>query len=180
MARAGFLILLALPLLTAGDAGALPPGSSRAREAFALCQLAEQQSGDARVELLTRGLDLAEAAVDADARDALAHFALFCNLGRRVQSGGLGLTGPFAIYRALRALDVALELAPDDADVLAAKGVILLQLPPFLGGDETRGEQCLRRALSLDPNLGSARAYLADVLVRRGGFVVADPMDPIR
>jgi hypothetical protein len=118
---------------------------------------------------LTRGLEAAAAAVDADPHDALAHFALFCNLGRRAQTPGAGFTGPFAIYRALRALDTALELAPDDADVTVAKGVLLLQLPSLLGGDEARGEQCLRRALVLDPNHGPARGYLADVLARRGG-----------
>jgi hypothetical protein len=169
MARVRFLVpLLALPLLASGDAGALPPGSTRAERAFALCQLAEQQSGEARVELLTQGLELAEAAVDVDPRDALAHFALFCNLGRRAQTAGLGFAGAFAVYRALRALDTALELAPDDPDVIAAKGVLLVQLPSLLGGDEARGEQCLRRALSLDPNHGPARSYLADVVARRG------------
>ena len=168
MARAGYLVLLALPLLTAGDAGAVPPGSPRAQDAFALCQLAEQQSGEARVELLTRGLELAEAAVAADRQDALAQFALFCNLGRRVQTTGVGFAAALAVYRAERALDTALELAPADADVIAAKGVLLLQLPAVLGGDEQRGEQCLRRALSIDPNHGTARGYLDEVLARRG------------
>jgi hypothetical protein len=166
MARIRFLILLGLALLTAGDAGALPPGSPLAQEAFALCQLAEQQPDPDRVGLLTRGLALAEAAVDADRSDALAHFALFCNLGRRVQSSGFGVVGPFQVFRALRALDTALDLAPDDADVVAAKGILLLQLPPLLGGDEARAEQCLRRALSLDPTHGRARGYLADVVAR--------------
>jgi tetratricopeptide (TPR) repeat protein len=168
MARLRFFFLLALPLLAAGDVGALPPGSSRAREAYALCRLAEQTSADGRVELLTRGIELAEAALAADRNDALAHFALFCNLGRRVQSEGVTFGGALATYRALRAIDTALELAPDDPDVVAAKGVLLLQLPAVLGGDEERGEQCLRRALTIDPNHGSARGYLDEALARRG------------
>jgi hypothetical protein len=168
MARARFLFFLAFPLLAAGDVTAVPPGSSPAQESFVLCQLAEQTSGEARVELLTRGVELAEAAVAADRRDALAHFALFCNLGRRVQGDGVTFGRAVAVYRALRAIDTALELAPDDPDVIAAKGALLVQLPPLLGGDEVRGEQCLRRALSLDPNHGAARGYLAEVLAHRG------------
>jgi hypothetical protein len=168
MARVRFPFLLAFPLLAAGDVVAVPSGSTKAQDAFALCQLAEQLSGEARVELLTRGIELAEAAVAADRRDALAHFALFCNLGRRVQTAGASFAGAVAVYRALRAIDTALELASDDPDVIAAKGALLVQLPSVLGGDEARGEQCLRRALTLDPNHGPARGYLAEVLAHRG------------
>ena len=166
MRRIRTLVVLVLPLAMTGDAGALPLGSTRAQAAFALCQVADEQTVDARVGTLTRGLELAEAAVDADPRDALAQFALFCNAARRVQASGVGLGSSFAIVRAMHALDAAVDLAPDDADVMAAEGALLVELPRFLGGDETRGEQCLRRALELDPNQGAARAYLADVLGR--------------
>jgi hypothetical protein len=35
--------------------------------------------------VLTRGLDLAEEAVRADSQDAVAHFAVFCNLGKHLE-----------------------------------------------------------------------------------------------
>lgn len=167
MPRIRSLLVLVLPLAMTGDAGALPPGSARAQEAFALCQAAEDETGDARVGTLTRGVELAETAVDADPRDALAQFALFCNAARRMQASGVGLASSLALLRATRALDAAVDLAPDDADVMAAEGALLVELPRFLGGDEARGERCLRRALELDPNHGAARGYLADVLGRR-------------
>jgi hypothetical protein len=168
MPRIRSLVALVLPLAMVGDAGALPPGSARAQEAFALCQVAEEQTGDARVGTLTQGLELAQAAVDADPRDALAQFALFCNGARRVQAAGVGIATSLALFRAMHALDAAVDLAPDDADVMAAEGALLVELPRFLGGDEARGERYLRRALELDPSQGAARGYLANVLGRRG------------
>ncbi len=166
MPRIRCLSLVVLPLVIVGDAGALPPGSAGAQEAFALCQVAETETGDARVGTLTHGLELAEAAVDVDPHDALAQFALFCNEARRVQAAGVGIASSLELLRAMRALDAAVALAPDDADVLAAEGALLVELSRFLGGDEARGERCLRRALELDPNHGAARGYLADVVGR--------------
>jgi hypothetical protein len=46
--------------------------------------------------VLERGLDRAEEAVRADPQDAVAHFAVFCNLGKRLEmkrrGGGLFAT----------------------------------------------------------------------------------------
>ncbi len=157
--------IVALLAIAVVPAGAMPPGSPRAMDAFALCELAEKQGDDARVEFLTRGISLAQAAVDADERDALGQFALFCNLGRHIKAVGLNIAVPFETLRALRALDATLALAPDDPDVIAAKGAVLIELPWILGGDTARGEQWLRRALALDPQNVVARWYL----VRRLG-----------
>jgi cytochrome c-type biogenesis protein CcmH/NrfG len=147
---------------------ALGAGPSAAAQALALCQLAEQQTAEARDDFLTRGLALAESAVRADPGDGRAHFAVFCNLGRRVQAAGLSVFHLLEIVRALDELEAAVRLAPDDPDVAAAKGAVLANLPPLLGGDATAGEQWLRRALALDPHHREARAYLAAALSRRG------------
>ena len=127
-----------------------------------LCQRAETEPDDARVETLTRGLSLAEAAVAVNERDGLGHFALFCNLARRVREGGLRLGSPFEVVRALRALDRAVALAPTDPDVMTAKGALLIELPPFLGGDAEEGVTWLRRALAIAPDHAAARAWLRD------------------
>jgi hypothetical protein len=127
-----------------------------------LCQRAETESHDVRVETLTHGLAIAQAAVAADERDGLAQFALFCNLARRIRQGGLRLGSPFEVMRALRALDRAVALAPTDADVMTAKGALLIELPTFLGGDAEEGETWLRRALAIAPDHATARAYLRD------------------
>jgi tetratricopeptide (TPR) repeat protein len=159
---------MGLALASFDLAAAVPPGSAEGAESLALCRSAEIHSGAEADGLLTRGLALAERAIDADPRDALGHFALFCNLGRRVQATGLGFATPLAAFRAIRALDAALALAPDDADVVTAKGVLLLQLPRLLGGDHARGEEWLRRALALDPHHELARSYLAETLAEHG------------
>src|SRR5215470_4124991 len=55
-----------------------------------LCYEADLVSGEQRQRLLRRGLELAEAAVAADPDDASAHFAVFCNLGKQLQSHSAG------------------------------------------------------------------------------------------
>jgi hypothetical protein len=152
----------ALLLGLAAGADAFPAGSDRAREAFDLCQQADVEQVEAsRVRMLTRGLALAEAAVGENDGDALGHFALFCNLARRLRHDGLRLGSPFGVWRALRALDRAVALAPLDPDVMTARGALLIELPPLLGGDAEEGEAWLRRALAIAPDHATARAYLA-------------------
>jgi hypothetical protein len=139
-----------------------------ARRAMDLCDRAETQDRDARVETLTRGIALAEAAVAADEGDGLAQFALFCNLARRIRDAGIRLGSAFEVVRALRALDRAVALAPIDPDVMTAKGALLIELPPLLGGDADEGKAWLRRALAIAPDHATARAYLgSDAEVRR-------------
>src|SRR5262249_50640568 len=96
------------------------------------------------------------------------HFALFCNLGRSMQRGRLGIESWWTVRRLGREIDAALALAPDDPDVLVAKGAFLLQLPALLGGDPGAAEILLRRALALAPEHALARRYLGEALVARG------------
>jgi cytochrome c-type biogenesis protein CcmH/NrfG len=154
--------------LVGGTAGAVPAGHPAALEALALCRDAEHLAGAAQRASLERGLELARAAVAADDRDAAAHFATFCALGRLVQLRGLDLLHPFEALRALGELDAAVRLAPDDADVLAAKGATLMRLPRLLGGDPREGREWLRRALARDPQHCAASAYLAAAEAPRG------------
>lgn len=162
-ARAALPAVAAL-LFCASSALAYPNGSSTAREALALCQRANELSGDEREEVLARGIELAERAVAADAGDALAHFATVCNLGKQMESGGMGLGQLLKLRRLRRELDTTLEMAPDDPDALVAKGALLLRLPRLLGGDRVEAEKLLRRALAAEPHNGTARCYLAHAL----------------
>ena len=59
--------------------------------------------------------------------------------------------------RAQRDLERALELNPNHADALTAKGGLYRQLPWVLGGSLSVAETCLTRAIELDPDAVSAR-----------------------
>lgn len=173
MVRPATALVTILALGVATGARALPPGSVTAGEAFELCQRAERSAGDERTALLARGLELAREAVAADPSDARAHVALFCNRGRWVRDGGINLARLFEIVSVLRELDEAVALAPEDPDVLTAKGALLVSLPRLFGGDARAGESWLRRALTLDPHHDVARWFLADVLERHGAATEA-------
>jgi len=69
------------------------------------------------------------------------------------------------LRRAKATLEQALLLAPDDSDILAAKGEMLRQLPRILGGDSEKAERLFRRALEHDPNHLASRLFLAKLLV---------------
>ena len=139
------------------------PGSPRGLEALALCRLAaEQTDTTARIALLERGLAMAEEAVADDDADAAGHFAVFCNLGRRLQLHPLSVGNLFVIRRVRREIDRTLALTPDAPGVLTAKGTMLLDLPGLLGGDPAEGERLLRRALEVAPDFEDARRALTE------------------
>ena len=169
MALIGLLLvgLAGSPVVAAssGQDGAKGEGGE---EAMRLCHRAVDRRGDERARLLARGLRLAEAAVAADDGDARAHLAVFCNLGKQLDDAGLGF-GSLGKLRRLRGeIDRAVELAPRDADVLAAKGAFLMELPPMFGGDRDQGEHFLRLSLAVDDDHPGAKRYLARALQARG------------
>jgi tetratricopeptide (TPR) repeat protein len=134
-----------------------------ARDALQRCRAAEAENEPERERLLEDGLKLAEEAVAADDEDAEAHFALFCNLAEQVRRQGVGPSTLFDLRRARRELDRALEIAPSDPELLAAKGAVLLSLPGFLGGDPDEAQGLLLRAFIADPDNHATRTYLEQV-----------------
>jgi hypothetical protein len=144
-------------------------GSERARAAIASCLRAGAEASEQkRDELLTRGLAEAEAAAKESEQDPKAHFAVFCNLGRKLQSEGASLSAVAQIDRMKREIDRALALEPNFVDALAAKGAMLIQLPSLMGGDEAEGEKLIRRAVELAPDHPAARLELAKALAEKG------------
>ena len=168
------LVLGAILVAGTRPAAAVPAGSAAADEAYGLCRAAERHTGESRETLLVRGYRIAREAAEADPHDARAQFAIFCTLGRRIQEAGLGSTSPFDVFRALRALDTAVALDPDDPDLATAKGALLARLPRFFGGDVGEAESWLRRALERDPHQCTARRYLAEILAERGELAEAE------
>jgi tetratricopeptide (TPR) repeat protein len=167
-AALGVTLLLPLTLVLARPVGAEPIGSALAKESLVSCDQAEELSGAAQRAALRRGLQLADQAIAADAHDAKAHFAAFCNLGKRLRVDGVGFSRWTNYRRLRRELDTTLALAPDDPDALAGKGALLLHLPRLLGGDAVEAERLLRRALDIEPDNRAARRYLAEMLEDRG------------
>lgn len=166
------VILAALAAQAAADKPVLArdgSGSALAREAAGMCLDAVKAPGEAeRLAMLERGLATAERAVAADPKDAKAHFAVFCNLGRKLESEGASLAGVANVERLSDEIDRALELEPAFVDALAAKGTFLIELPALLGGDDAEGLRLIRRAVELAPEYPPARLQLAKALVEQG------------
>jgi hypothetical protein len=147
--------------------------SVMAQEALELCSQARRTSGEEQMVLLSRGLEVAEEAVALDPSNARGHLAVFCNLGRRTDARGMGFESVSALRRLKREIDLAVGLAPEDPDVLAGKGALLLRLPRLLGGSAAAGEELLRRSLILRSANPTARLYLARALAARGAIAAA-------
>ncbi|MBI3784488.1 MAG: hypothetical protein HY270_13925 [Deltaproteobacteria bacterium] len=141
-------------------ATAMPRGSADAYKALAFCHQADAAIGSERTQLLASGLQLAERVLVLDERDAAAHFAIFCNLGKQVRFSGLSWSSLRHIRQLRNEIDRTLELAPEDPDALTAKGELLLELPGILGGDSDEGARLLQRALVVDPGNEATRLFL--------------------
>lgn len=147
------------------------PGAAAVREALAGCEAADDVPVADRIAVLSRGLRRAEDAVEIDPRDATAHFAMFCNLGKRAQMRRetMGVAATLVdLARARREIDDALALAPSYPDALAAKGQMLIELPRLLGGDRVEGERLLQAAVRLVPDDARMRVMLATSLAADG------------
>jgi len=145
-----------------------PAGSPHAREALAICGRVDAAPTAEKAALIARGLALAEQAVAEDERDAPAHLAVFCSLGKQMRLSGVALSSLTALRRLRHEVDRALELAPEYTDALVGKGSLLLGTPRLLGGDPVEGERLLRVALRSDPDALDARLELARGLAARG------------
>jgi cytochrome c-type biogenesis protein CcmH/NrfG len=159
------LIGIVVVLAGASAARAEDAWLRQTREAWAICQSTATTDPVRRMEELERGMAIANAAIAANPRHARAHFALFCNQAKQLELAGLSWRSLERLRLAKATLEQALALAPDDPDILAAKGEMLRQLPSVLGGDTDEAERLFRRALERDPNHLASRLFLAKLLV---------------
>lgn len=154
---------------SAGELGAGRDASARLVEG----SLAALERGEAaedrerKYAAYREGRELAQAAVEAEESNPDAHYALFATNGRLMEMEG-AVANVVTVFRAKRELDRALELDPNHARSVAAKGILLHRLPWLLGGRDSRAEKFLVRAIELDPRVVDARVELARLYDERG------------
>jgi hypothetical protein len=144
-----------------------------ADEALELCHRAAFTDDRRALALVEAGLRRATVAAAVTADDPAAHFAVFCNLAKRMRLLGLGLRTLLDLRRAHRALDRSLALDPDYADALAGKGALLYFTPSLAGGDAAQGERLIRGVLARDPG-NPTRLVLVAALAQRGAIAAAE------
>jgi len=135
--------------------------SALARQALECLQRGEDAvTQEEKLAAYKQGLDLAKRAVEADESNADAHFALFANNGRLMLLKG-ATPNPLNLLRASAELERTLQIDPNYADALAARGGLYRQLPWMLGGNLDKAEADLVRAVELNPVAVGARIELA-------------------
>jgi tetratricopeptide (TPR) repeat protein len=123
----------------------------------------EATDPDLKIQAYRRGVEIAKQAIRADDLNADAHFALFANQGRVLMLEGVA-ANPMTLMEANRELNRTLELNPNHADALAAKGGMYRQLPWALGGSNKKASEYLARSVELDyDNACAARIELAEL-----------------
>lgn len=112
------------------------------------------------------GARLAKQALDLDESNAEAHYLYAANLGSAADTKGVAAS--------LLALDDikthakrTLELQKDHVAALHMAGMMLEELPQFMGGNRTVALDYLKRAVTIDPNYSHARLDLAKMYMKR-------------
>jgi tetratricopeptide (TPR) repeat protein len=163
--------VLVLLIYATGARGEAPASSHQearflAEQAFAANKQGDQlESGwDAAYD---HGIELANQAIALDPRLADAYYAMFLNLGRKSERGGIG--SQMSNLSQLKSLiDRTLELDPRHAHAWEAKGEMLARLPRLLGGSATEGERALRRSAELAPQWPKPLLRLAELDWKNG------------
>jgi tetratricopeptide (TPR) repeat protein len=112
------------------------------------------------IRVFENGTSAGEKAVEVDPNNPDAHFYYVANLASLGDAKGL-FNSLSMLPEVRRKLDLILELNPNHENGLAMQGALFYYLPGLLGGDMKISEIYIRRALSVDPHLSSAKFYLA-------------------
>ncbi|TAJ24122.1 MAG: tetratricopeptide repeat protein [Nitrospirae bacterium] len=112
------------------------------------------------------GARLAKRAIELDENNAEAHYLYAANLGNAADTKGIAAS--------LLALDEikaharrTLELQKDHVAALHMAGMMLEELPQFMGGNRAVALDYLKRAATIDPNYSHVRLDLAKMYLKR-------------
>jgi len=108
----------------------------------------------------SNGVEVSRRALQLAPDNADAHFFYVANLASLGDAKGM-FSSLFMLPEIRRELDLILELDPNHAYALGMNGALYLFLPGILGGDIEISEIYMRRALSINPHISSAKLYLA-------------------
>ena len=112
------------------------------------------------------GAKFARQAIDLQEQNADAHYLYAANLGSAAQLTGI-MASALTIRDLKHHLTRALGLNPDHAPALHMMGMMLEELPWFLGGDAASALTYLRRAVNVSPSYAHARLNLAKAYIKR-------------
>lgn len=121
---------------------------------------AKARTRDDMIMAFDSGVKVAKKALEVAPNNADAHFFYVANLASLGDAKGM-FSSLFMLPKIRRELDLILELDPNHAYALGMNGALYLFLPGILGGDIQISEIYMRRALSLNPHMSSAKLYLA-------------------
>jgi tetratricopeptide (TPR) repeat protein len=112
------------------------------------------------------GAKAARQAIDLQDQNAHAHYLYAANLGSAAQLTGL-MASALTVQDLKQHIDRALSLNPRHAPAMHMKGMMLEELPWFLGGDAEGALVYLQRSVAGDPNDMHARLDLAKAYLKR-------------
>jgi hypothetical protein len=167
MRRSTAILIAAITIGGGVAARANELSAERAAEALVACNQTDRlphADRQQKLDYIGKVVEMGEAAVAADERDARAHLALFCALGKQVELAGISWRALARVQRVKAEADRCVELAPRDPDGLVAKGELLRRLPGPLGGDRSEGIALFKRALAIKPDHVAGRIFLARAL----------------
>jgi hypothetical protein len=160
--------LAAAPAVRGGAAATSRDCNGLWRATRSLSEQGDRASGDEKIRLLERAIDVGEEAVRRCPEQAEAHFWLGASYGRYADAKR-GLTALRLVGRIRREMEASVRLQPgyEGGDAFLALGQLDLSVPGLFGGNRTRGVERLEEGLrvapgNLDIRLALAQAYVHD------------------
>jgi hypothetical protein len=160
--------LAAAPAVRGGAAATSRDCNGLWRATRSLSEQGDRASGDEKIRLLERAIDVGEEAVRRCPEQAEAHFWLGASYGRYADAKR-GLTALRLVGRIRREMEASVRLQPgyEGGDAFLALGQLDLSVPSLFGGNRTRGVGRLEEGLrvapgNLDIRLALAQAYVHD------------------